>query len=215
MDPEVPSLPVFLHGPGCFSFFTSIWHVFHQTFCSPLGLSSSLRCFRGFLRVHLPKRVPYLSSFSSTVLVFTKCRSALLLSFHLPAVGTAHVILFRDLLDACVLSLAPIPGFGSRVTSAHVCFFSPESPSSTSCYFRASAPYAAHSIDLAQRKATARASSSIFFTTCSYGCGSCHSPVPPAPSWGSLQRRGFPSVSPALQCSSLPWRCRWTSAFVR
>ena len=71
--------------------------------------------------------------------------------------------------DACVLSLAPIPGFGSRVTSTLVGFFSPESPSSTSCYFRASA---ARSIDLAQRKAPARVSPSTFFTTCSSGCGS-------------------------------------------
>ena len=45
--PCVPSLAVFLRGswgpvPGCFSFFASMWHVFHQIFCSLLGVSSSL-----------------------------------------------------------------------------------------------------------------------------------------------------------------------------
>ena len=161
---------------------------------------------------------------SPTALVFTSCRSALPPSFHLPSDGTALVIFFSGsflCLDACVLSLAPILGFGSHGASALVCFCSPESPSSTSCCFRASAPCAARSIALAHMKTTARVSSSFLFTTCSSGCGSvsvacsssavlgccdvacqrspqhycvvlCHGVVAgPAPPCGSLPQRGL------------------------
>ena len=149
-----------------------------------------LQCFRGFLRVHLLTLVPHLSSSASTALFFTRWKSALPFAFHSPA----------------VLSLAPILGFVSRVTSPLVCFSSPESPSSTSCYFRASAPCATRSIALAHRKTTASALLDVVLSL---------SPVPPAPSWGSLQRRGLPVVSPALLCSTLPRRSRWTGATVR
>ena len=194
----VPSLAVFLSSRPC-----GTW-LFHQTFCTPpvcfivasgepsvqsCGGCSVLRCFRGFLRVHLPIPVPHLSSSAATALFITSLyvRSSAFFS-----------------LACCHVSLAPILVFGSRMTSALVCYFSPESPSSTSSYFRASAPCAARSIALARRKTTARVSSSFLFTTCSYGCGSVTFAFPPAPSWGSLQRRGLPAVSPALLCSTPP-----------
>ena len=130
-----------------------------------------------------------LTSLASTALLFTSCRPALSLSClpalgtapfclllalplsaccwhcsYLPAVGTALLILLRELSR----SRSPNLGFGSRMTSARVCFFLPDSPSSTSCYFRAAS------------------------------CATSVWCVPPAPFCGSLQRRGLPVVSPAL-----------------
>ena len=99
----------------------------------------------------------------------------------LPAVSPLFRFLFTCLLvtllfrffsesflypDPCVLSLAPILGFGSRVTSALVCFFSPESPSSTSRYFRASAPCAARSIALAVVRFSSPALLAVVLSLC-------------------------------------------------
>ena len=168
MDPGVPSLAVFLHlgslgpVPGCFSFFTSIWHVFHHTYYSLLG------CFivaSGESSAH-----PLADSFSACLAPRRRLRSGLCFvlqaraaeyfsyiavspRFRVSLHATLLSLVVRGLrrqpsrspaspvLDACSLSFAPILGFGSSIlprsfaSSRLTAIF--WSSSSTSCHFRA------------------------------------------------------------------------------
>ena len=110
------------------------WHVFHQTFCSPLGWellllsctasiaaigSLGLRCFV------LQARVAECFSCIAVSRRFRVSLHATLLSLVVrwlrrqPSRSPASPV-----LDACFLSFAPILGFGSRDSPALVCFFS-------------------------------------------------------------------------------------------
>ena len=168
MGSGVPSLAVFLllgslgPVPGCFTFFTSIWHVFHQTHNSLLG------CFivaSGESSAHL-----LADSFSACFAPCRPLRSGL--CFVLQAHGTEyfsciavsprlrvslHATLLSlvvrwlrrqpsrssasPVLDACFLSFATILGFGSSILPRS--FASSRltaivwSSSSTSCHSRA------------------------------------------------------------------------------
>ena len=148
--------------PGRFSFFTSIWHVFHQTCYSLLrcfivasGESSAHLLADSFSACLAPRRrlrsglcfvlQAHAAEYFSCVAVAPRFRVSLhatLLSFmvrwlrHQPSRSPASPV-----LDACFLSFAPILGFGSSIlprsfaSSRLTAIF--WSSSSTSCHFRA------------------------------------------------------------------------------
>ena len=134
-------------------------------------------------------------------------RSTLPLSFHLSAV--------LSLSRRFLVSLAPILGFGSRVTSTFVCILSPIRHLPLRVTF-ARQLLVLH-VRLLWLKGKQLPESHLRF--CSppalLAVVLSLSPVPPAPSWCSLQQRGLPSVSPAPLCSTLPRRSRWTGTIAR
>ena len=91
-------------------------------------------------------------------------------------------------LDASFFTFAPILGFGSPVSPALICFFSPD------CEFLV---VIVHLVSLSR---------------CSVRDFSSGLLAPPAPSCCSFQRCGLPAVTPAMLCSTLLRRSRWTCA---
>ena len=131
----------------------------HQTFCSHPGWELLLHC-----------REPLVSRLTSRDSAFHRVRW---LRPPSPA------------LDVWFFSFTPILGFGSRVSPALVCFFSPD-------------------CDFSGRRRPRRVTFALLCARLLVWS------VPPAPSCGSLHRRGSRAVTPALLCSTLLRRSRWT-----
>ena len=116
--PGVPSLAVFSRSlgpfPGCFSFFTSIWHVFHQPFCSILGweLLFQARVAECFSCIAANPRFRVSRHATLLFLVVRWLR-------HQPSLSPPS-----PLLDACFFSFALILRFGSHMSPALICFCS-------------------------------------------------------------------------------------------
>ena len=148
--------------PGCFSFFTSIWHVFHQTYYSLLGYfivasgEPSAHSLADSFSVCLAPRCRLRSGLCLVLQALAaECFTCMDVSprFRVSLHATLLSLVVRWLrrqpsrsppspaLDACFLSFAPILGFGSSIlprsfaSSRLTTIFS--SSSSTSCYFRA------------------------------------------------------------------------------
>ena len=186
-----------------------MWHVFHQTYNSPLGFfivasgePSAHSLADSFSVCLAPRRLlrsglcfvlqAHAAGCFSCVAVSPRFR----VSLHATLLSLVVRWLRRQpsrsppspILDAGFFSFAPILGFGSSIlprsfaSSRLTTIFSPSS--STSCYVRA---------------ALLRARLLVWS-------------VPPAPSCGSLEQRGLLVVTPALLCSTLPRRGCWTCA---